>query len=89
MAPQARLTSIPVYFIKSEGDSSPTSSSGVHGAIILRLYLTFAGRDQAMGTLNLSTTQNWGNQSSRAAPELLTDRELEAMLKIGVKTIYT
>ena len=37
--PQARLTGESICSIKSEGDPSPTRSSGVHGAIISRLYL--------------------------------------------------
>jgi excisionase family DNA binding protein len=42
-----------------------------------------------MATTNISTIRKWDNQRSRAAPELLTARELEAMLKIDVKTIYS
>jgi predicted DNA-binding transcriptional regulator AlpA len=42
-----------------------------------------------MATANLNTIGKWENQSSRAAPELLTARDLETMLKIDVKTIYS
>jgi len=42
-----------------------------------------------MATSNLSTVRKWDHPSSRAAPELLTAKELEAMLKINVKTIYS
>jgi predicted DNA-binding transcriptional regulator AlpA len=42
-----------------------------------------------MATVNLNTIGKWDHQSSRATPELLTARELEGMLKIDVKTIYS
>ncbi len=42
-----------------------------------------------MATMNLSTLRKWEPQRSSAAPELLTARELETMLKIDVKTIYS
>jgi len=42
-----------------------------------------------MATANLSTIRKWDTQSSRAAPELLTAKELESILKIDVKTIYS
>jgi len=42
-----------------------------------------------MATANVNTFGRWDPQSARAAPELTTARELEAMLKIDVKTIYS
>ena len=42
-----------------------------------------------MATANANTFGRWDPQSARAAPELMTARELEAMLKIDVKTIYS
>lgn len=42
-----------------------------------------------MATTNLGTLRKWGAQSSTSTPELLTAKELEAMLKIDVKTIYS
>ena len=42
-----------------------------------------------MATANVNTVGRWDPQSVRAAPELMTARELEAMLKIDVKTIYS
>jgi excisionase family DNA binding protein len=42
-----------------------------------------------MATANVNTFGRWDPQSARAAPELMTARELEAMLKIDVKTIYS
>ena len=41
-----------------------------------------------MATVDVNAIRKWEYQSSRAAPELLTARDLEAMLKIDVKTIY-
>lgn len=40
-----------------------------------------------MVTTNIGALEKWG-ASSRDTPELLTARELEAMLKIDIKTIY-
>ena len=42
-----------------------------------------------MATANANTFGRWDPQNARAAPELMTARELEAMLKIDVKTIYS
>jgi predicted DNA-binding transcriptional regulator AlpA len=42
-----------------------------------------------MATANVNAFGRWDPQSARAAPELMTARELEAMLKIDVKTIYS
>ncbi len=42
-----------------------------------------------MATTNLGTLRKWEPQRSSGAPELLTARELETMLKIDVKTIYS
>lgn len=43
-----------------------------------------------MATANIGTIGKWNHHStSRDVPELLTARELEAMLKINVKTIYS
>jgi len=42
-----------------------------------------------MATTSLSTMRKWDHQNARAAPEMLTAKELEAMLKIDVKTIYS
>jgi len=46
-------------------------------------------RKLPMATANVNTFGRWDPQSARAAPELMTARELEAMLKIDVKTIYS
>jgi excisionase family DNA binding protein len=40
-------------------------------------------------TANIGTIGKWNHSTSRDVPELLTARELEAMLKINVKTIYS
>ncbi|SPE25892.1 Excisionase family DNA binding domain-containing protein (modular protein) [Acidobacteriia bacterium SbA2] len=42
-----------------------------------------------MATANANTFGRWDPQSARASPELMTARDLEAMLKIDVKTIYS
>lgn len=42
-----------------------------------------------MATTSSGTLRKWGDQSSTYTPELLTARELEAMLKIDVKAIYS
>jgi len=42
-----------------------------------------------MATANVNTFGRWDPQSARASPELMTARDLEAMLKIDVKTIYS
>jgi predicted DNA-binding transcriptional regulator AlpA len=41
-----------------------------------------------VATTGLGTIQKWNSASGENAPELLTARDLEALLKIDVKTIY-
>ncbi|MGH9830760.1 MAG: helix-turn-helix domain-containing protein, partial [Blastocatellia bacterium] len=43
--------------------------------------------ESALAATSSSTIQTW-SASSRGTPELLTARDLEAMLKIDIKTIY-
>ena len=42
-----------------------------------------------MATTSLGTIEKWSSPSWRDAPELLTARDMEALLKIDVKTIYS
>jgi predicted DNA-binding transcriptional regulator AlpA len=42
-----------------------------------------------VATTSLGTIDKWSSPSWHDAPELLTARDLEALLKIDVKTIYS
>jgi len=42
-----------------------------------------------VATTSLGTIEKWSSPNWQDAPELLTARDLEALLKIDVKTIYS
>lgn len=63
----------------------------LNGYIVARgvLLLPVDARGLVVATTSLGTIEKWSPSSWQDAPELLTARDLEALLKIDVKTIYS
>lgn len=63
----------------------------LNGYIVARgvLLLPVDARGLVVATTSLGTIEKWSPSSWQDAPEVLTARDLEALLKIDVKTIYS